>query len=561
MKRSFMLVLVLLLLLLLLQMHVFADGDDNQENYWSEPIQISDSQIDYHNPVIAVNNTTLHVVYVEWDGNGIFYKRSFDNGVTWEEKRLLVDSRCAEPAIAVYSDNVHIVWADYRNNPPGEYSNGSEIYYKRSIDGGDTWSDDIRLSDSDAYWSQVPDIVCNEYIIHIVWGDARDSAGTIYYGYGGAIYHKKSIDNGETWTNDTKISDTDVKAFVPSLDISGNYVYVTWNDRRDWVNDEIFFKRSTDQGVTWTNDTRLTFSENISSYATNIKAEDNYVYITWEEHSIEGICILKSENYGNTWGNIVPITTMHSFSGIPNIDVHINYIHIAFQKGNYLYYCRSIDYGENWENIKKLTFNNLVLSFGELYVENNYIHFILSVSGQNKSIFYMSNSNFGEGNIIIDIDGDWIENSEDDFPEDPAASIDSDNDGYPDEWNPWRTAEDSTTGLHLDVFPNSPEEWNDTDGDGIGDNSDAFPTDLSEWQDTDGDGVGDRRDVFPEDPKEWDDTDNDLVGDNSDAYPFDITRWKKEDSINEDLIWILVGIVIITIWILMLIILTKRESR
>jgi hypothetical protein len=52
-----------------------------------------------------------------------------------------------------------------------------------------------------------------------------------------------------------------------------------------------------------------------------------------------------------------------------------------------------------------------------------------------------------------DADGDAVANDQDAFPLDPAASLDSDGDGYADAWNPGRGPEDSTTGLQLDAFP------------------------------------------------------------------------------------------------------------
>jgi hypothetical protein len=52
-----------------------------------------------------------------------------------------------------------------------------------------------------------------------------------------------------------------------------------------------------------------------------------------------------------------------------------------------------------------------------------------------------------------DNDGDGVTNTQDAFPLDPAASIDTDRDGYPDSWNPGRGASDSTTGLSLDAYP------------------------------------------------------------------------------------------------------------
>jgi hypothetical protein len=52
-----------------------------------------------------------------------------------------------------------------------------------------------------------------------------------------------------------------------------------------------------------------------------------------------------------------------------------------------------------------------------------------------------------------DADGDGVLNVDDAFPLDPAASLDSDGDGYPDAWNPGMGPEDSTEGLVLDFFP------------------------------------------------------------------------------------------------------------
>jgi len=68
------------------------------------------------------------------------------------------------------------------------------------------------------------------------------------------------------------------------------------------------------------------------------------------------------------------------------------------------------------------------------------------------------------------------------FPDDPAASLDSDGDGWPDAWDEGKTEADSTTGLILDAFPDDPNEWSDLDQDGVGDNADL---------DDDGDGFSD----------------------------------------------------------------------
>jgi len=68
-----------------------------------------------------------------------------------------------------------------------------------------------------------------------------------------------------------------------------------------------------------------------------------------------------------------------------------------------------------------------------------------------------------------DTDNDSIPDIIDDFPIDPAASIDTDSDGYPDDWNPGTSESVSTTGLHLDAFPSDPAASLDSDNDGMPD--------------------------------------------------------------------------------------------
>ncbi len=65
-----------------------------------------------------------------------------------------------------------------------------------------------------------------------------------------------------------------------------------------------------------------------------------------------------------------------------------------------------------------------------------------------------------------DTDGDGVDNWDDAFPNDPAASVDSDLDGYPDKWNEGKTSEDSTTGLEIDSYPNDSECYLPEHGDG-----------------------------------------------------------------------------------------------
>jgi hypothetical protein len=66
-----------------------------------------------------------------------------------------------------------------------------------------------------------------------------------------------------------------------------------------------------------------------------------------------------------------------------------------------------------------------------------------------------------------DSDGDGVPNTQDAFPLDPAASIDTDRDGYPDAWNPGSGQGGSTTGLSLDAYPQDAACYLASHGDGV----------------------------------------------------------------------------------------------
>ncbi|MGA1847918.1 MAG: hypothetical protein ACMUHB_01135 [Thermoplasmatota archaeon] len=117
-----------------------------------------------------------------------------------------------------------------------------------------------------------------------------------------------------------------------------------------------------------------------------------------------------------------------------------------------------------------------------------------------------------------DSDGDGVDDTRDDFSNNSVFSFDGDGDGYPDRINPGREGDYNGQPLRLDEFPDNPSEWVDSDGDLVGDNGDSFPLDPAASKDSDHDGYPDEwnqgmtaadsptdleLDHFPEDPMKW----------------------------------------------------------
>lgn len=137
----------------------------------------------------------------------------------------------------------------------------------------------------------------------------------------------------------------------------------------------------------------------------------------------------------------------------------------------------------------------------------SYSSLTLKIEDENDKI----NNSINE-EIFSDKDNDTISDKEDDFPDDPAASLDTDKDGYPDKWNEGKNIEDSTSNLTLDKFPFDPSASVDSDDDGYpdywnqGKNQDdstsippllldEFPNDSNAHKDTDNDGYADFYDI------------------------------------------------------------------
>lgn len=86
---------------------------------------------------------------------------------------------------------------------------------------------------------------------------------------------------------------------------------------------------------------------------------------------------------------------------------------------------------------------------------DNVYDLVLSVSDGNNSIsesITITVTNVDEDGDG-DADGDGVSDGIDKFPNDVAASIDNDSDGYPDSWNNGYSQNDSTTGLLIDFYP------------------------------------------------------------------------------------------------------------
>jgi len=214
----------------------------------------------------ADESRRVHAVWhTAQDGRSqVYYRRSADGGKSWENSQRLSGEEGSHehPSIAEAGDNVFVVWHGF----------GSEgkpyVCLRMSDDGGRTWLDAKVICDRGGAHASVAVV---DKIVHLIWKDSRDGDTEVYY--------RRSTDAGQTFGEEERLTDAPVISYVPSLAASGQIVALAWVDTRDG-NEEEYIKVSTDGGATWGPDTRVT-DNRMNSWAPSVAVEGQTIHLVW----------------------------------------------------------------------------------------------------------------------------------------------------------------------------------------------------------------------------------------------------------------------------------------
>lgn len=378
---------------------------------WEQDMQLTNYPLQSYTQNVAVSGNIIHVVWAKSQGVflEIFYKKTSDFGIIWSPdiRLAFISGTCETPKITVSGNIVHVVWIDHRNG-------NRQIYYMRSTNSGDNWSDAVRLINTN-YDSDDPQLKCNGSNIHLIWTDVRDGNAEIYY--------KNSSNSGMNWGNDERLTNNSFNSIEPSLEINLSDVHVVWKDYRDG-NGEIYYKSSQNSGLNWSADKRLTYNSEISGQPA-ISVSSAIVHIVWTDarEIYRKIFYKKSIDGGISWGSDILLSSnINQIAITPDIIVSGNMIHVVWgdtRNLNYdIYYKQSTDIGNNWTTDYRLTADiddshspNVIFSGNNLFVfwyDNRTGHF---------EIFYKKNpigNTIGINNISADIPE--VFNLEQNFP-------------------------------------------------------------------------------------------------------------------------------------------------
>jgi hypothetical protein len=251
-----------------------------------------------------------------------------------------------QPAVAVFGNNIHVVWSD---DTPGNY----DIYYKRSMDNGLTWSKQKRLT-RNAGGSRQPAIALSGRNIHVVWWDETPGNDEVYY--------KCSTNNGATWGKQKRLTNSAESSTDATIAVSGGSIHVAWGEDNIIEGSEIYYRRSTDNGATWRKAKRLT-NNGKTSIDPDIAVSGGNIHVTWSDYSPGNADIFYkgSKDNGATWGKRIRLTKNAGESATPAVAVLSKTVYVVWDDdtpGNVeLYYKWSADGGAIWRKQTRLTRN------------------------------------------------------------------------------------------------------------------------------------------------------------------------------------------------------------
>jgi hypothetical protein len=232
----------------------------------------------------------------------------------------VLSARYSSPraSIAASDSNVYVSWWDNRT------TGNNEIFFARSTDNGQTFSEVVNLSNS-AGASADNQVSAQDNNVYVVWWD--NSTGTW------EVYSRSSTDGGETFSEAVMLQGIGNSTFrlappqpnIISVDTmlaaSGNNEYVVWWDNKtgNW---EVLFARSTDNGATFEDTINISNSTDLRSIGARIAAEGDYVYISWIEINPEtrqrDAFVKTSSDQGETFGEPIMLTIANSTTNSPS---------------------------------------------------------------------------------------------------------------------------------------------------------------------------------------------------------------------------------------------------
>ncbi|MBE2281503.1 MAG: exo-alpha-sialidase [Ignavibacteriaceae bacterium] len=274
-------------------------------------------------PVVisALSKIFVFYHYLESGSYRVFFSYSTNNGLTWQGGGMVstsLFSTAITPQVTFDGTRLHAAWEERVSN------NKYQIFYSQSDETGLSWwltPPNISGDISvDSRWCQ---LVYEDGVLYLAWLDSPSYPAH-------DIMFKRSTDNGWTWSPKVNLSNDVLPQTRITLKARGNSVYIASQDMVQINFDEVGFRKSTDKGLTWSDPVNLSNNSGGSGFPSFEVADepngDHRIYLTWFDNTLSApnydnseIFFIYSTNSGSTFTDPVNLSNNHETSSRPRI--------------------------------------------------------------------------------------------------------------------------------------------------------------------------------------------------------------------------------------------------
>jgi len=322
---------------------MFAKSSDRGATFTSAR-SLSNATGDSTNPNVAVSGGNVYALWEQVNTNTtsdaanseVMFAKSSDAGTTFTSARTLSNNPgvSTNPNVAVSGGNVYVAWED-------DTAGGSEIILVRSTNNGVNFAPSRNISNSPGESSD-PRIAISENNVYVVWED---------YSLGNSTQSEimliRSTNSGANFASAEDLSDSPGQSTDPRIAVSEGNVYVVWEDATSEGNSEIEFVRSADRGATFSTAKNLSNNDGIS-FDPRVAVSGNNVYVVWEDTSSSAtaesgtveaggssdIFLARSTNNGATFGRVQNLSNSPTESFDPYIAVSRSKLFVLWSDDN-----------------------------------------------------------------------------------------------------------------------------------------------------------------------------------------------------------------------------------
>ena len=220
---------------------------------------------------VSGHEDTAFVSFTEgWGFDSLACWRTTNLGTTWTNRGFIANSWGASypPSICYAAGVVHIAFQK-------DWDHQNDIFYMRSTDHGQTWSEPVLLGFDDQNHGQWPELWSDSLgNVAVCWMDYHGSP----YAWTGGIWCRVSHDYGQSWPGLYLLNDDYLGYVGTTVVVDGDYLALAWVSSNSPP--IVHVRESSDGGESWGNDQAVAQG---SCYAPRLAKKGTDLYLIWRE--------------------------------------------------------------------------------------------------------------------------------------------------------------------------------------------------------------------------------------------------------------------------------------